>query len=76
MACVNPDGTLTPSALAVLKAVKQAPQTAEALAALVGLPLFRVRSSLRELREAGLLIESGGVYHLTPQGEETLKKQG
>jgi len=76
MACVNPDGTLTPSALAVLKAVKQAPQTAEALAALVGLPLFRVRSSLRELREAGLLIETDGVYHLTPQGEETLKKQG
>ncbi len=76
MACVNPDGTLTPSALAVLKAVQQAPQTAEALATLVGLPLFRVRSSLRELREAGLLNESEGVYRLTPQGEETLKKQG
>lgn len=75
MACVNPDGTLTPSALAVLKAVKQAPQNAEALAAVVGLPLFRVRSSLRELREAGLLSEMDGMYSITPQGEEALTKQ-
>ncbi len=75
MACVNPDGTLTPSELTVLKAVQQAPQKAEVLAEAVGLPLFRVRSSLRELREAGLLSETDGMYAITPQGEEALKKQ-
>lgn len=54
MACVNADGTLSASGRAMLKAVEQ-PATAEEVAAATGLPMFRVRSGLRELVSAGLV---------------------
>lgn len=67
MACINPDGSLTPSALAVLRAL-ETPATPAEIAQRAALPLFRVRGSLRELVEAGLLAEQEGIYSLTPQG--------
>lgn len=72
MACINPDGTLSPSAIRVLKAAEQ-PKTAAELAQVSGLPLFRVRSSLRELVQAGLLRETGNQFELTEEGRTKLK---
>lgn len=71
MACINPDGTMTPTAKAVLQAA-QMPVTVAELARVTGLPLYRVRSSLRELVEAGLLAESQETYHLTEVGRARL----
>ncbi|MCS7061895.1 MAG: hypothetical protein RMN25_12125 [Anaerolineae bacterium] len=68
MACINPDGTLTPSAQAILEALRRAPAKAEALAQQAGLPLYRVRSSMRELVVAGLVVETAEGYALTEQG--------
>ncbi len=73
MACINPDGTLAPSAQSILKALGGGPAKAEALAHQAGLPLFRVRSSMRELVEAGLVTEADGAYALTDAGGERLK---
>ncbi len=42
MACVHPDGTLSPSGGALLQAVPAAFATPEELAETAGLPLFRV----------------------------------
>ena len=67
MACVNPDGTVTPSAIAILTALRSA-DTAELIAPLAGLPLFRVRSALRELVAAGLVIADDGRHRLTDAG--------
>ena len=61
MACVNPDGTITASATAMLDAMKS-PGTPEQIAQQTGLPLFRVRSGLRELVEAGIASECDGKY--------------
>lgn len=70
MACVNADGTLTKSAQAVLEALR-APATPAEVAGKTGFPLFRIRSSLRELKEAGLLDEMlDGRYRLTAAGLE------
>ncbi len=55
MPCLNPDGTLTPTARALLTALEAAATAAPALAAHTGLPLWRVRASLRELRGQDLL---------------------
>lgn len=71
MACINPDGTLTPSAQAVLKAAETPCSPAE-IAKAANLPLFRVRSSLRELVEAGLLREENGSFTLTGEGRARL----
>jgi len=67
MACVNPDGTITASATAILTALRSA-TTAEQVASLTGLPLFRVRSALRELLGAGLVVMEDGAYRLTEAG--------
>lgn len=68
MGCVNPDGTLTSSARAILGALRTA-GTAEQIAPMAGLPLFRVRSALRELVAAGLVIDQGGSHRLPEAGE-------
>lgn len=67
MACVDPDGTVTPSAMAILAALRSA-DTAELIAPLASLPLFRVRSALRELVAAGLVTVDDGRHRLTDAG--------
>lgn len=69
MACINPDGTVTPSARSILRAT-QAPLTPAEIAAATGLPLYRIRSSLRELVQASLLREEGERYVLTEAGKK------
>lgn len=67
MACVNADGTITPTAKALLQSLAD-PLGPEEIASKIGAPLFRVRSSLRELQAAGFVAESGGKYSTTDQG--------
>lgn len=69
MACVNADGTLTPVAAGVLGAVDLATGgTADDVSRAAGVPLYRARSTLRELVDAGLLVEDGGRYRITASG--------
>jgi DNA-binding IclR family transcriptional regulator len=72
MACINPDGTLSPSARSVLESL-QSPGSLAELVRKTGLPLYRIRMSLRELVEAGLLAETDGMYQATPVGLERLQ---
>jgi hypothetical protein len=69
MACVAPDGSLTPQAKAVLGAM-EAPALLEDVAQRTGFPLFRIRASVRELAQAGLLEENEGTYRVTAAGGE------
>ena len=69
MACVNPDGTMTSSAMAMMQAMKE-PATAAKIAEKAGLPLFRVRSGLREMVEAKLATEHDGLFQRTESGSE------
>lgn len=69
MACVNADGTLTATARALLQSL-EAPLSAAEIAAKLGLPLFRVRSSLREMAEAGLVVIQGDRYLASEEGKK------
>lgn len=71
MACISADGTLTESARKMLQAV-QTPATPEEVAQNTGLPLFRVRSGLRELAQAGLVAETEGRYQITEAGQQKM----
>jgi len=71
MACVNPDGTVTESAKALLNIV-QNPLTPEEISKLVGQPLFKVRSSLREMAQAELVKEEAGKFSITEKGKEKI----
>jgi predicted transcriptional regulator len=73
MPCVKPDGTLEPLAQAILRALRT-PRTAEGVSEYLRLPLYRVRSTVRELVEAGLAAETKGQYALTPDGEERVRQ--
>jgi predicted transcriptional regulator len=71
MACINPDGTLTPAAQAVITALKT-PCTPAELTQVTSLPVYRIRSTIRELNEAGLVLEANGKYQLTNTGMKRL----
>ncbi len=67
MPCVKPDGTLEPMAQAILRALRT-PRTVEGICEHLRLPIYRVRSTVRELVEAGLVAEIEGVCGLTSAG--------
>jgi len=71
MACINPDGTLTPSAQKILQALSS-PVKLEEVAKSTGLPLFRIRSNIREMLEAGLIEKKEGNYVVTKLGREKI----
>lgn len=71
MACISADGTLTASARKILETLNN-PATPEEIVHATGLPLFKVRSGLREMAQAGLIEEDGGRYHLTEAGRQKI----
>lgn len=72
MACINPDGTLTLVAQAVLTSLDP-PRTIEDAAATAGFPLYRVRATFRETQAAGLIEAHDDRYGLTDKGREVLE---
>jgi DNA-binding IclR family transcriptional regulator len=54
----------------MLAALKRGASSAEEVAKNSGLPLFRVRSGLRELEQGGLAKAKGDKYELLPKGRE------
>ena len=72
MSCITPDGKLTESAKKILGATKDL-STPEEISKVTDIPLFRVRSSLRELGDAGLLEKIDGRFRRTVSGDEKLK---
>jgi len=70
MACVSADGKPTENGLAMIKAVLEQAKPPEAVAAETGLPLFRVRSGLRDLEGAGYVSQTDEGYLATDKGKE------
>jgi predicted transcriptional regulator len=73
MPCVSPDGKPTSTGMTTLKALKDTALTPEEVAAKTGQSLFRVRSGLRELKNAGFVTEQTGKYTLSETGKTLLK---
>jgi len=75
MPCVWPDGSLSTSGRLLLATVG-ADSTAEEVAAVTGMALYRVRSSLRQLLAAGYVSEEGERFKQTEQGAAKVKEGG
>jgi hypothetical protein len=73
MACVNADGSLTPIAQKVLSALEP-PATVIEINLRSGVPLYRVRASVRELADLGMLEELSEIFYITDKGKEHLTK--
>ncbi|MFB0556339.1 MAG: winged helix-turn-helix domain-containing protein [Dehalococcoidia bacterium] len=72
MACISPDGKPTESGMRMLHALKSGLGSPEEISKNANLPLFRVRSGLRELTQAGLAAEKNGKHELTEQGAKLI----
>ena len=71
MACVNPDGTLSTSAKELLKILNN-PITAEEISQKLNRPMFKVRSSIREMLEAELISLVEDKYVITEEGKKKI----
>jgi len=69
MACIGSDGKPTISGLKVLRTLDSGPNNPEEIAKGSGLPLFRVRSGLRQMVEAGLVSKDDDMYTITAKGK-------
>jgi predicted transcriptional regulator len=69
MPCVSPDGKPTSTGMAVLRSLKDGTLSPEEITSKTGQPLFRVRSGLRELKNAGFIEETNGKYGLSETGK-------
>lgn len=67
MPCIDSQGPLSEPARRILSVVAQ-PVAVAVIAASLNLPLYRVRSSVRDLVEAGLIRETHGAFAITPRG--------
>ncbi len=68
MACISPDGKPTATGARMLRAIKPGCETPEEIARETGIPLFRVRSGLRDFTEAGFVILKMDKYKVTDKG--------
>lgn len=75
MACLNPDGEITEAARKILSSM-ELPVSLSHVAAETGLPMYRIRSAVRELADAGLAAEAGGEWQVTGGGMAAIGKQG
>ena len=73
MACVSPDGKPTESGTKMLRALQAGLRSPEEIASETMLPLFGVRSGLRELAQAGLVDQEEDKYVLSQKGAELVK---
>lgn len=72
MACIGPDGKPTESGTKMLYALNSGLGSPEEIAKRTELPLFRVRSGLRQLIQVGLANQKDAKYELSPQGVEVV----
>lgn len=73
MACVNPDGEITEAARKILSSMERPVPLAQ-VADQTGLPMYRIRSAMRELAEAGLAAEAGDEWQVTGAGMAAIRK--
>jgi DNA-binding IclR family transcriptional regulator len=73
MPCVSADGKPTKSGMEMLSALKSGASTPDALSKATGMPMFRVRSGLRQLVNAGFIKQVDDKYQLTQEGSKLVK---
>lgn len=74
MACVNEKGKLTESAKKLLIMIQHESLTVEEISKKSSLPLFKVRSSLRDMKSMGFVLEEYNKYKMNPKLESLLEQ--
>lgn len=72
MPCVSSDGKPTGTGIETLRAIQGGAVIPIKISETTGHPMFKVRSGLRELTNAGFLEQESGKYHLTELGKKAI----
>jgi predicted transcriptional regulator len=72
MPCVNASGEITESARQILTALLEDAPLSQ-VAVQTGLPLYRIRSAMRELSAAGLAVETPNGWKTTENGRNAIE---
>jgi predicted transcriptional regulator len=72
MGCIDSDGSLTVTAVTLLKALAQGPLLLTEITVLLKVPGFMARGNLRELETAGLIRREEERFHITAEGRARL----
>ena len=73
MACISASGEITDSARRILAAMLEASPLPQ-VAAQTGLPLYRIRSAMRELAQAGLVVGLEDGWKTTETGRNAMER--
>lgn len=73
MPCVNANGEISDAARQILGSMLEA-SPLEQVAARTGLPLYRIRSAMRELSGAGLAVATVDGWKTTEAGREAMER--
>ncbi|MHB1005326.1 MAG: hypothetical protein ACYC3S_06735 [Chloroflexota bacterium] len=74
MACIKPDGKPTHAGMAILRTLENGALSPEEVSRQTVLPLFRVRSGLREMADYGYVVmQNLTAYALSARGREALE---
>ena len=73
MACVNASGEISEAARKILGAMMDAVPLSE-VAVQTGLPLYRIRSAMRELSGAGFAVELENGWKTTETGRNAMER--
>ncbi len=72
MPCIDDNGNLSDSGKALINALSKKSLDVKEISSQINVPLFKIRSSIRELIEANLIEESNDKYKLTEKGKTFL----
>ena len=72
MACINPDGTLSAVAMLMLDYLSE-PRTEVDIVHRAAQPVYRIRASLRELADSGMVELKENHWKITAKGLDVLK---
>lgn len=75
MPCIGPDGKITETGKKVLIAINAGMTSPEDIAKYTGMPLWWIRSRLRELTQFELVAQAGENFRITAKGLELVAKQ-
>lgn len=74
MACIDDKGNLTQSAKKLLTAIREEALSIDEISTKTALPLFKVRSSMRDMKRMGFVLEEAGLYKMNPKIEKLLNR--
>jgi len=75
MPCIDPEGKLSENAKKILETLLKKSLSPMEIKDIINKPIYMIRSTMRELTEAKLVLLEGETYSITDEGKKSLNSQ-